>query len=237
MSITPEKNDVDISKLFEYTREIKLYGSRGKRKTVYMRLLGDAEVNRARVKALRKSAELRKKLSDTDSDEYVALIPDVGDATREKLISLIVMMDTKEITTMVRKEIDVPFPNVPGEDATLEEEEKYQKAVDEYPERLRNTIKAEVIERLSKRKDVYKDTTKEELISYYVNLFVSEICETEMYRYFYYYSVFFSLYQDEEFTQRLYTDFQEFDNLPTQVKSNLVDNYHELELGLEDLKK
>jgi len=58
MAITPEKNDVDISSLFYYRKPVTLIGKDAEPTTVYMRLVGDAELQRARVKALRDSRNL-----------------------------------------------------------------------------------------------------------------------------------------------------------------------------------
>ena len=64
-----EKNDVDISKLFNWGKAFEIVGEDGVVDVVYMRVLGDADINKARVFALRESAKLRRALRNPDSDK------------------------------------------------------------------------------------------------------------------------------------------------------------------------
>lgn len=60
-----ERNDVDIFRLFHWGKEVTIFDKYGNELTnVYMRLVGDAELNLARVFAIRRSAELRKSFED-----------------------------------------------------------------------------------------------------------------------------------------------------------------------------
>jgi len=129
MTLSPEKNDVDISSLFFYKKPVTITGNKDKELTVYMRLVGDAELQRARVKALRDSRKLRDALKDKNSDEYLAFIPDISEVEKDRLVELSLVMSLKEISADIAQEIELPFPEEPGSKATLEEQEAYQKEI------------------------------------------------------------------------------------------------------------
>jgi hypothetical protein len=50
-------------------------------------------------------------------------------------------------------------------------------------------------------------------------------------------SVYLGTYKDSEFKERLFKDFEEFENLPNEIKTQFLDNYSVLEISGEDLKK
>jgi hypothetical protein len=77
-----EKNDVDISKLFKWGTSTTVQTPRGDA-IVWMKILGDADVNKARIYALRRSAEMRAKMVDLDSDERIALLPPLDTTNKQ----------------------------------------------------------------------------------------------------------------------------------------------------------
>ena len=105
---TVEKNDVDISQLFNWGRVYEIVGSDGEVEgLIYMKLLGDADVNRARVYALRKSAELRRSLRDENSDEYLTTIKDFEEIDEETLLNYVVAFSIRDIRNRAIKEVKV----------------------------------------------------------------------------------------------------------------------------------
>jgi hypothetical protein len=100
MSISPEKNNVEIEKLFKWSSDFKINDKYGNFIVdVFMRLVGDAEINKARVFAIRKSAELRKLLRDDESDERIAFISTVYEMDeKEELADLISMLKLREFS-------------------------------------------------------------------------------------------------------------------------------------------
>jgi hypothetical protein len=99
-----EKQDVDVSKLFNWSKKVEIKDD--KDVTIieaYVRIIGDAELGRCRVYGLRKSAEMRKKLMDFDSDERVAYIGDISTFTKDRLIDLILVQTMKELSAEARK--------------------------------------------------------------------------------------------------------------------------------------
>ena len=72
-----EKNDVSLAKLFNWGDKFSITDKYGNFITdVYIRLVGDAELNQARVKAIRASREMREKLKTEGTDERMVFMPD-----------------------------------------------------------------------------------------------------------------------------------------------------------------
>lgn len=233
-----EKNDVDISKLFIWGKKFEIVDKNEEtQSTIYLRLLGDADVNRARVFALRKSAELRKKLRDPNSDERLIYIREFDDITKEELISYSVMFSMREISNKAIREVKVPSPKLPKSNASLEKMEKYQKEVDDYPNKVNEALKVYITKETDKLKVVLEKQTKEELYSQYITLLTEEFCEQEAVRAYNDMELYLGCYKDENYTERAFSSFEEFDNQPTDLKTQLRAAYQSIRLGMDDLKK
>jgi len=88
-----EKNDVDLSKLFTWSKEVPIYDTKGELMTrVFIRTIGDADINKARVFALRESSKLRKALRNKGTDEYEAFIGGLDLQNKETLSKSIILL-------------------------------------------------------------------------------------------------------------------------------------------------
>lgn len=236
--MNPEKNDVDISKLFNWGRVFVLENSEGQEEAlVYMRLLGDADVNRARVYALRKSAELRKELSDTNSDMRWATIKQMDAMEMDDIVNYILIFSMREIQNAALKQVDVPFPKPPKANATLAKLEKYQKEVDDYPEKRAAEVNKFMQKEVEKLKNFLSAEPKETLYKRYVNTLIDEFCEREALRAYTDMEVYLGCYRDDEYKERFFEDFESFDNLPEQQKTEFKTAFSKLNIGMDDLKK
>jgi len=233
-----EKNDVDISKLFSWSKEVKIYSNITEEPIkVHMRLVGDAEINRARVFALRKSAELRKKLKDEDSDEYFAYISDIDLLGDERLISYLLLENSRDLYQRVSKSVEVKKPKEPNSEATLEEQEKYQLEIDEYPKKVHETITKKMEKELKNIEENLRLKDKQELYNMYRKEVINSACEMEMYSMFKAMCVYFGTFSDKELKERFFTSFEQFQNLPTEVVNQFITGYDSLEIGMDTLKK
>lgn len=234
----PEKNYVDISKLFNWGGELTILDDIGVEvDKLYVRLVGDAELNRARVIALRSSAELRKKLKDENSDEYFAFIPLKELVDKDKIVELILLYSTREITREVVKNMDLAFPKNPKSTDSLEEMEKFQKEVDEYTSNKDRLTNEEIVKKLNELKKFVQEKEEDSLYKDLVNTIANELCEQEMLRKFNEACAFYGTYADKEYKIRLFKDFEDFLNLPTNIKNQIIDFYSTLEIDSESLKK
>lgn len=233
-----EKNDIDISRLFRWSDRFELLSpSKEIIDTIYLRIVGDAEMNRARIMALRKSSELRKKLLNLDSDERVGYVPELETLGRDKIIGYITFVRSKNIYKEVAQDIQVPVPKELPSNASQERQEKHQQEIDDYPNKMRAAIEAEVTKRLENIVKSINEKPVEELYKTYVEDLINDLCEAEMYDKFVDYCTFFGAYSDEELTVKYFNSQEEFENIPSYIKKQIREFYTSLEIDMSTLKK
>lgn len=237
--ITPERNDVNISKLFHWGKKFTIRDKYDNALTdVYIRLVGDADIHKARVYAMRRSAGLRKILKDPESDEYFAFIDSIYSMEdQNELVELIVLLKTRDFGIEVEKDLYLPFPKEPKSDATLEEQEKYQEQVDSYPQRRLDLLTKEITKKALAYREELLSKDLPALQKTYIKLFTDQLCESEMIKAFRDYCVFCGTFTDEKFTVPFFNNVDEFLNLPTEIKEQYISDYSELEISVEELKK
>jgi len=231
-----DKNDVDISRLFQWKKKVDIE-FRGKTLNTYLRVIGDAETNRARVFALRKSAEMRRLLRDVDSDERVAFLPESGVVQKDELVQGLLVLYTKDAGDEAVKSLKYNLPTEPKSDADLEEHEEYQKKVDDFPKWREDAIKEFITDRVKQYEEQLLEKTYDEIYEEYILSLIEQICELEMLTRYREMCVFYATYKDEELTERVFTEFSILENLPKDVKEQLINEYNSLEISGEDLKK
>ena len=232
-----EHNDVDLSKLFLWSKETTIKGAKDKEIKVYLRLLGDADINRARVMALRKSAELRKAMRDTESDERLAFVPELVEIEEGMLTEYIILYTMRDLTKKAMQDVVIPKPKDPGSDATTERLEKYQQEVDDYPKTREKAIGDLLKKLIDARRIELNLKPVEELYNMYINVLINELCEQELMDRFKDYCLLFGTYSDKKLTTRLFSSFEEVDNLSRDVKIHLKEEYELLDVETESLKK
>jgi hypothetical protein len=233
-----DKNDVNVARLFEWKNKFALENEDGLVVgDVYMRLAGDADINRARIFALRESALLRKKLHDPNSDEALALLIDTELAERDKIIQLTLNYEVREATKKAVEQVQLPYPKEPKSNATLEQLEKYQDEIDSYPGRREAKI-AEILTAFMEEELARLDKLSDEALfkEYHINA-INYICEMIMMQKFREYLVYLCTYVDEDYKEKFFRSFEELDNSRPVVKSQLLDFYSTMEIGGEELKK
>lgn len=232
-----DKNDVDISRLFNWGKEVIIKDEEGIEYRVFMRLLGDADLNRARTTAIRHSNQLRKELKNVDSDKYLELVPDVSEMSKDDLANLVVISNIPKITRKAMSETDVPLPKEPDSDAELEELEKYQQAVDEYPTLKSEKVQEVVTKETNKLQESTKKMTMEQLKEEYDKAIIKDTCEMEMVRKFQSAQIFYASFSDKNYRKPLFKSLEDFENLRPFVKDQFLQAYSDLELSMDELKK
>lgn len=232
-----DKNDVKIESLFNWGSEFTLPLPGGDALTCYIRVIGDADLNKARAKALRKSAELRKKLKDPESEERQAFIPELDLDDKERYVDIIVSLESPEIIRRVRRNISLPYPKDPASDASIEELEKHQEEVDSWPERFNELLRDSVTEKVTERKDELMKESFDKILKAYEGVIIDNTCESEMMTKFSEYCVYYGTFADPEYKQRLFESFEQFENLPRQIKEQFTTFYGTLNIDIEELKK
>lgn len=239
MARSAEKNDVDIGQLFKWSKEVELSDPYTQQSlTVYMRLVGDQDLNRARAYALRKSAEMRVALREENSDERIAFINELGEfKDKESLVAMLILLSMPEIQREAVEDVVVPEPKEPKSDASLEDQEEYQKEVDAYAKRYEKALE-KTIKKIQKRDTkIYEKEEMDELYSIYETLLINRLCTDEMNDAFYDKCIYYSTYKDKEFKNLAFKSFEDFLNASYEIKNLLKTEYQSLELGIDTLKK
>jgi hypothetical protein len=237
VSVPIEKNEVNIERLFDWGKEFTLPGDGDKETKVYVRILGDADLNKSRVYALRCSAELRRKLLTEDSDERLAFISPIDDLNKDKVVDIVAGLTMQDIAKTAYKEVVIPLPVEPKEDSTTEQQEKYQTEVDNFPKKRETEIYKFINKKLEAKKKELSKLTDEQLSKEYVSTLVVWLCEREVQTKFKEVSTFYSLYKDSKYKVHLYNTIDEFMNLPPTLKNTLISFYTSMEMDTDTLKK
>ncbi len=231
-----EKNDVDISRLFQWGASLDVVTPQGSI-TVWVKILGDADVNRARIYALRKSADMRKCMLDLDSDERVGLIPALDTSNKDKVVEMLLTLRVKELADVANDTLEIKYPKDLRSTATLEEQEKHQKIVDDFPTYVANLHRKAMDKEVAKERKRLNRLSMVKLEKLYTDTLVEHVCETEMYKAFQDRSVWLACYQEDSYKKLLFSDFDDFVNLPPEVKEQLIDFYGTLSIDIDTLKK
>jgi len=233
-----EKNDVDISKLFNWGTVFE-YGLPDAeiKDLIYMRLVGDEDMNRARVYALRNSRLKRRTLLDDSTDDNIALIPESGEYTVEQLLNMIAMFSMRDITRDAVRQVKVKIPKSPSEDAPLEEQEEYQYRLDSYNTKLESKRLKFVNKKISEIKDRLKSIPEDEIYTTYRKKLVDEFCEVESLNSLKEALVYFGTFRNSDYTDKYFDSIEQIRNLPSKVKIQFITAYQSIEIGGEELKK
>ena len=233
-----EHNDVDISKLFIWKQKFEIVDENNEViQEIYLRVLGDADLNRARVYALRESALLRSLLKSDYSDEHYAYIHPIDEFEKEQLVNLISALSMRELSKAADKEVVLKKPKSPKSDASTEELEKYQKEIDNYPIKKMKLLKDSIEKKTEELVKSLQEKPKKELYDKYTELLINELCEQELLHAFRERTTFLATYKDEDLEDRVFTMFEDFQNLPRNIKDQFMVAYDSLEIYGESLKK
>jgi len=230
--------DLKIEELFRWTGEIEIKDNDDNIvETLYQRIIGDNDLDKTRIQALKASRELRKNLQDTQSDEFLAFLPFHGEKSKEELIASIMFskyMDFRRnallnITERVVKDL--------GEEPTLEEQEQHLTDL----ETARQDYEKDIGEYINRQGQAY--TEELEKLSYdkifetYIELEINMLCRKRMIGMFDEYAAFLGTYIDPKFKTRRFTSFEEFGSISPAVKNLILSSYRSLPVSPEDLKK
>lgn len=236
---TAERNDVDITKLFRYEKEVEIEDKITDQKAkFYQRLVGDADVNRARVFGLRASHKLRKELREPGSDMREAFISELPEfKSRDVLIQSIILLMSGEIQLDALNNTKVPEPRPPKADAPLEEMEEFQAKVDAYEEKYRKELDKQTKKVQKREEKRLQKMTDDELYDQYEALIIDRLCTDEMASKYYEMCVHLGTYSDSQYKKRAFSSYEEFENASPYLKDRLVEEYRRLEIGMDELKK
>lgn len=235
---------MDLDSLFKWKKELIIKDSKGepvrlgkKPLKLYQRIVGDADLVKARSKALLASRRLRGNLKDETSEEYAALIPDYEGQANETLSNMIVFAEGIDLRRRAVEQAEKPRePKKPKEDASLEDMENYEAATSEYQEQYDKAINKQMDKLIKERLTELSKLTREEIVNIFLVSIIESICRTEMLRVFNCWCTYLGTYADKEMTVRAFSSYEDFDNAATELRNQMLSGYLELEMTGETLK-
>jgi len=233
-----EKNDVDIKKLFNWSDKVTIY-DRGGNPVIdfFVKIVGEADWNRARVWALRDSTDLRRRLRDVESDERKAYVQEKDMLEKDVLVEYVLMLSMRDHTTEALEHVAIPFPVEPKSTASLEQQEIYQAKIDKYAEEREDRIREEIQKIVERQRKVFSKMGAKKLHDYYETITINELCKNELNDKFLAYCTQLGTYKTDELQELAFTTFEDFTAVPQDVKIQLMNKYAEIDLNTEQLKK
>lgn len=221
-----------IAKLFRFKRKIEYVGG----VELYMRIPGDQVIDDARTYALLESRKLRRDLRDPASDVFIIHLDGIEDLSNDELLTGCTALAMRDV---MRDFVNsTPKPALPelGDYPTQEDQEIFTAAKIEretsYNEDMRLHVdgwRTSFVKSLTKMDDA-------RLRAMYRKLRTDRVCEESFGVEFEHAILAASLFLDEACTQSAFSP-SEFKNVPTEFKSFVRDQYNDLSLNGEELKK
>lgn len=229
---------MDISKLFKWEgahilRDAQghyIVGEDGEPLKVYIRVAGDADLDRIKRYALTESRRLR------DSGEVRALVPDLSDLTVEELVSFIVLNRATEIYKQAEREVEIKYPKE-IETPNLAQEETYLEEVDTYFDRLHEAVIKRTTTLAEEEKTSLRGLSKERLLLLATAAAENRMLEEYMLKAFNEGLLHYVCFVDPEFTELVFKDIAAARNAAPFLKEQLINAYNILNLRDTDLKK
>lgn len=227
-----------IEKVFNWSHELDIVDKDGNKiETVYQRLVGDADLNKSRMMALRYSKDLRALLRDETTDEYQVYIDVMKEMEDEELVSIILFNELLEIRKRIDPKLYFPEPEEPEDDASNEKMEDLQAEYDSWEERRNAELDKLLKLEIEKRTAEIRTYSRDDLLKKAITSKIEMVCETEIRNKFSEACAYLGTYTDKNFKNRLFTDFDEFLNSQEAFKSQLIKGYNELEMSSVSLKE
>lgn len=236
--MTNKELNLKIEDLFRWKGELNITDNEGNViETLYQRVVGDADIHRARIQALKSSNLLRKALKDENSDDYLANIPLKEDQTLDAMIAFIIMNTYGSFRDVAVENIKEVKVKEPKSNADLEQQEEYVEKVEE----AKGTFEQKVNESIKKQSQELETELRaksvDEVFNIYVTHIVKYLCNKRMMEVYIEYCTFFGTFSDKNLSEKRFETIEDFRNLASRWKQRLMDSYQNLELGLEEVKK
>jgi len=239
-----------LTNLLKYKKEIIVRDEKGsiardeegKPVMVYMRVIGDKDLEEAQTTGRIASAQRRAALFDTESQDHLINVKIFNDAGPEECRATIVQASATgwsseayvvvELPELPRIEEIAKDPDAP----TLEELEKLDKAISDvnldYKEKVTEYIQTRLTELQTELEDKPVEELRERaktgiIILLSIETYLNVVRDEKVWR---------SVYQDSSYSLKEFSSIEEFNNLHIKLKDQLRDEYENLEAGLDNVK-
>jgi hypothetical protein len=219
-----------------------LKDDKGNALVVWMRVLGDEDQQQAYRLARIRSAKKRELLRNPESVDYQDEILPIKEADIGICKELVKVSKRTQFTTDALANVERPeLPQmeevaIDGDAPSLEDQEKldklvddvekeYQKALQEYIDTRMKTLEAELdaMDEETLRGEAMFETSN----ALALNAFMVEVADEKAWR---------SVYLDERCNQRAFENIEDFRELPSVTKAQVLSEYERLEMSPDDIK-
>jgi len=198
--------------------------------SVYQRVLNEREIEKARLSALRATRSLRLELRNESANEYAALMENILQLDKPQKINVIMLEEMSAIYDRARKNADLRMPSPLLGDATLEEVENYEAAVDDYDEKVTQQV-TELANKYTKElRAELEELSDEDFAVKVLHSMENQICVNFMSSRFVEEINWRSVYADPKFKNNYFRTYDEFDELAEETKEQLSQGYKGLQL-------
>ena len=209
----------------------------GKGYVVYQRIIGDNELSIARKMALKASRELRRNLRDVDSPEHAALVPTYEDLNDKELKNAILLASAQKLRQEAIRTAGLPKrPKEIGVDATLEQQEEYEVAVETFETEILELRSKKMTEIADRELKALEGRERDELVMNFVDSMIEGLCSREMLETFNAWCTFYGTYSTKTFKTREFSSFANFSSCVPLVKDQLLSGYIRLDMSGDELK-
>jgi hypothetical protein len=231
---------MNISALFKWKLAYTLKGTTGEpvlddtgtEITVYIRVIGDNDLDEAKKYALRESKKLRLKYREHSED----VLPDIDSLTQTELAALVVLNEASYLYKQAERDTTIPYPHS-TDSLHIEDEEIFLEKLDSYFEDLVAAIDEKAQKLFTERKAYYETLPVETLQNRAKNTYIDKIVELEIVKLYNDAILFYAIYEDEACTRRVFADIDEVRNAAKFLKEQLYTEYSKLVLTDTELKK
>ena len=228
---------VRLEELFRWKHDLEIRDHTDKVVlTVYQRILNDVDAERARLAAVRRSREIRLALRDETSDENATLMEQLEGYDKETLVSVIMLEGIDKLRDRAEEYVRTKFPKHPGEDASMEDIEEYEAAVDAFDEKYSEELIKILEELAEKEKETLRLKTPGELHTLAEKAMENQVCASISTEILYQYYAFYGTYKDKGCITKYFADFSDLEELATEIQNQLVAGYRNLMIGPDELK-
>jgi len=198
--------------------------------SVYQRVLNEREIEKARLSALRATRSLRLDLRNESTDEYAALMENILQLDKPQKVSVIMLEEMSDVYDRARKNADLRMPSpLPG-DATLEEVENYEAAIDDYDDKVTQQVTQLADGYTKELKAELEELSDEDFSTRVLHSMENQICVNFMSSRFVEEMNWRSVYVDPKFKNNYFGNYAEFDELAEETKEQLGRGYKDLQL-------
>lgn len=233
---------VSIKELFTYKKDVEIKNRSGEKATIWVKLMGESDLNESYRLARVASSKKRELLRDPESVDYQDEIAPLSELTREELEQMI--LGAKKNRFIAESFVKVDREELPEIDEvsstpdapTLEEQEildkKFEEQKDDYEKRLDQYVEdrlAEVIALLKEKTDeeVIKEAQDEMVNILPLQTFFFELNAQKGFR---------GTYEDKECKKRIFDNVDDYKSANDALKKQVLDAYTQLEIGADDIK-